>query len=313
MSQKTYLKSCYGLNEIKDNSIDAIITDPPYGINLEKWDTMPNKEIWEDCYRVLKPGGFLICFSSIQFLHLFTTQILEANFLFKDTLNWVFLNGRVPSINLDQQIDDYLGLDRPIIGEYKYQQGVPSSKKKSTYTNTQKKIKTGATEQSAPWSGFGTGLKTAYEPILIVQKPMEGSLAENVLNYGVGAFNLENTRIPYDKNETAVGHNPHPKGRVMPNIIQTEEFGDYQKFFFVGKVRDGKRTGNIHPTVKPNNLMTQLVELVTKENMIILDPFMGSGSTGVAALQLNRSFIGYETEEKYYEIAVNRINSFKQH
>lgn len=312
MSKSIYLKECYGLNEIPDNHIDAIITDPPYGINLEKWDVMPNKIIWNDCYRVLKPGGFLICFSSIQFLHLFTSQILEANFIFKDTLNWVFLNGRVPSINVDQQIDNHLGLDRPIIGEYKYQQGVPSSKKKQTYTNQETKIKTGPTEESAPWAGFGTGLKTAYEPILIVQKPLEGSLAENILKYGVGAFNLESTRIPYDEHESPVGHNPHPKGRVMANIIQTEEFGDYQKFFFVGKVRDGKKTGNTHPTVKPNNLMTQLVELVTKENMVILDPFMGSGSTGVAALELNRSFIGYEKEEKYFEIATNRLNNFNK-
>lgn len=305
MSLQTYNKSCYGLSEIPDNHVHAIITDPPYGIDLEKWDVMPDPKIWEDCYRVLKPGGFLMCFSSIQFLHLFTTQILNANFKFKDTLNWVFLNGRVPSINVDQQIDKYLGEERPVVGQYKYKQGVPSSKKQISYSSNQ--TKTGSSDKSAPWAGFGTGLKTAYEPILLVQKPYD-NLPQNILEHGVGALNLESTRIPYDLGEGKVGHNPHPVGRVMANIVQTEPFGDYERFFFVGKVRDGKKTGNIHPTVKPHNLMTQLIELVTQENMIILDPFMGSGSTGVAALQLNRSFIGYEKEKQFYQIACDRLH-----
>lgn len=302
-----YNKSCYGLQEIENESIHCIITDPPYGINLENWDTMPKKAIWKDCFRVLKPGGFLLCFSSIQFLHLFTTDILKAGFQFKDTINWVFLNGRVPPINTDSLIDKHLGLEREIIGNYKYIQGVPNSKKKDSYKN--EKQKTIATESSKAWIGFGSGLKTAYEPILIVQKPFD-KLASNILTHQVGALNIDKTRIPYDENEKDVGHNPHPLGRVMPNIIQTDAFGDYQKFFVIGKVRDGKQTGNTHPTVKPVSLMECLIELVSLENQIVLDPFMGSGSTGVAAIKLNRRFIGYEKDKDngYFEIAKNRIN-----
>jgi site-specific DNA-methyltransferase (adenine-specific) len=302
----TYNKSCYGLTETKDNSIDSIITDPPYGIKLEDWDELPDKTIWKDCFRVLKPGGFLLCFSSIKFQHIFTHDILEAGFDFKDVLLWTYLNGRVPPIDLDKRIDKELGLEREIIGEYSYVQGSPNSNKKDSYSKKTKK--TAPTNQSKSWEGFGTGLKTAYEPIIMVQKPLEKDLAHNVLKYGVGALNLESTRIPYEEGEGKVGHNPHPLGRVMSNIIQTEQFGNYQKFFFVGKVRDGKKTGNIHPTTKPTDLMNCLVSLCTIENQQVLDPFMGSGSTGVSSLQLNRNFVGYEKEKKYFKIAQERLS-----
>lgn len=145
----------------------------------------------------------------------------------------------------------------------------------------------------------------------MVQKPYENTLAENILKYNVGALNIDETRILYDKDEKPSGHNPHPKGRVMSNIIQSEEFGNYQKFFFVGKVRDGKKTGNIHPTSKPIELMNCLITLVSKKNDIILDPFMGSGSTGVSSIALSRHFIGYELEKTYFDIANKRISKVK--
>lgn len=304
-----YHKSSYGLEGIANNSVDAIITDPPYGIKLEKWDELPHPIIWSDCFRVLKPGGYLLCFSSIVFQHVFTKNLIDAGFDFKDVILWVYLNGRVPPINIDKKIDDHLNIEREVVGEYNYKQGVPNSKKSDTYTHTKKSVKTKASEASQAWSGFGTGLKTAYEPIIMVQKPIEQglSLAENILKYNTGAINLEKTRIPYDEGEKKVGHNPHPIGRVMPNIIQTENFGNYEKFFFVGKVRDGKKTQNNHPTVKPTLLMDQLVNLVSIEGQTILDPFMGSGSTGVSSINNQRNFIGFEEIEDYFKISQRRL------
>lgn len=304
-----YEKQCYGLDEVKDNSIDAIVTDPPYGINLEDWDKMPDKKIWKDSFRALKPGGFLLCFSSIQYQHVFTQQLIESGFVFKDVLLWVYLNGRVPPIDIDKKIDKALGEKREIVGQYNYIQGSPNSNKKSNYT--QKNNKTKASDKSSPWVGFGTGLKTAYEPIIMVQKPIEGTIAHNILKYGTGAINIDSTRIPYELGEKKVGHNPHVLGRVMANIIQTENYGDYQKFFLVGKVRDGKKTGNSHPTVKPTGLMDCLNTLVSKEGQIILDPFMGSGSTGVSALNLKRNFIGYENIKKHFNISKERLVKLK--
>lgn len=314
---KLYEKSSYGLTELQNNSVHAIVTDPPYGINLEQWDTLPDTQIWQDCFRVLKPGGFLLCFSSIKFQHVFTQNLLNAGFEFKDVLLWAYLNGRVPPINLDQKIDNLLKNEREVIGQYDYVQGSPNSNKKDTYTAKNKKTK--ATEDSEKWVGFGTGLKTAYEPIIMVQKPLENSLAENVLKYQVGSLNIDSTRIPFAQGETDVGHNPHPLGRVMSNIIQTEDFGDYNKYFninsndeldhflFYSKVRDGKKTGNSHPTKKPVHLMKQLIKLVTIEQQTVLDPFMGSGSTGVAAKELNRDFVGYEKQSDYFVIASERL------
>lgn len=313
---KIYNSNCYGLNDIADNSVDAIITDPPYGINLEDWDQLPDKKIWQDCFKKLKPGGFLLCFSSIKYQHIFTTDLLNSGFLFNDVLLWAYLNGRVPPIDTDKKIDSFLNLEREVIGTYNYSQGSPNSNKKDNYFSKSKKTK--ATEQSKDWVGFGSGLKTAYEPIILVQKPLENSLAENILKYGTGSLNIDNTRIPYETGEKKVGHNPHPKGRVMSNIIQTEQFGDYNKYFnisqeeqehfyFYGKVRDGKKSGNFHPTKKPTELMKQLIKLVSKENDIILDPFMGSGSTGVAAKELNRFFYGYEQIKEYFNISEERL------
>lgn len=304
-----YNKSCYGLEDVPDNSVDCILTDPPYGIDLADWDKLPDKKIWKDCFRVLKPGGYLASFSSIRFQHVFTKDILEAGFVFNDVLLWVFLNGRVPPIAADKAIDKHLGVEREVVGTYKYVQGAPSESKKDTYTHEKEKSKTKATSDEAKkWEGFGTGLKTFYEPIIIVQKPLEGKLAENILKWGTGAMNLEGTRIPYDEGEDKVGHNPHPMGRCMGNIIQTEDFGDYQRFFFVGKVRDSKKTGNHHPTVKPEGIMAVLTELLSRPGQTILDPFMGSGTTGVVAGAEGREFIGYELSDDYFKIAVKRIN-----
>lgn len=333
-------KSCYGLNEIKDNSIHAVVTDPPYGINLEEWDKLPDKQIWSDCFRVMKPGAFLLCFSSIKFQHIFTQQLIDAGFIFKDVMLWTYLNGRVPPQDISQKIDKQLGIEREVIGEYNYIQGSPNSNKKDSYSKKVQKTK--SSEASSAWDGFGMGLKTAYEPIIMVQKPLEGNVAENILKYRTGSVNIDATRIPYDSGEDKVGHNPHPLGRIMANIIQTEDFGEYQKFFNIGrtpsnqldfnklqnqvmkmlsqeelqeyqkfylvsKVRDGKKTGNTHPTVKPISLMNCLNQLVGLKDETILDPFCGSGSTGVSALSLGMKFIGYEFIEAHQAIAEKRL------
>lgn len=334
-------KSCYGLTEIKDNSIQAVVTDPPYGINLEDWDKLPDEKIWKDCFRVMKPGAFLLCFSSIKFQHVFTQHLINAGFILKDVMLWTYLNGRVPPMDISKKIDNHLGIEREVIGEYNYVQGSPNHNKKDSYSKKVQKTK--ASEQSSAWDGFGTGLKTAYEPIIMVQKPLEGTIAENILKYKTGALNIDATRIPYDSDEKKVGHNPHPLGRVMANIIQTEKFGEYQKYFditrnsqdtyneekllkeieqilsieelqeyqkfyFVSKVRDGKKTGNTHSTVKPVDLMNCLNQLVGLKGETILDPFTGSGTTGVSALQLGMKFVGYENIPAHQKIAEHRLN-----
>ena len=165
------------------------------------------------------------------------------------------------------------------------------------------------------YKGAGLALKPAYEPIILVQKPIltEKNIAKNVIKNGTGVLNIEQTRIPYEKGETKVGHNPHPMGRVPSNILRVEAFKDgYDKFFLVPKVRQKAETYNNHPTLKPVELMQHLVKLITFEGQIVLDPFSGSGSTGLACLMNDRKYIGYELETNYYDISLKRIEDLER-
>ena len=314
---KIYNKSCYSLSEIDNNSIDAIATDPPYGISYQNhyWDKdLPQKEIWENSLRVLKPGGFAFVFSSIRLMHRLMVDIEDSGFIIKDVLFWSYLNGMPKSRDVALDIDKELGVKSKIVGKYNYVQGYKKNGAKNYYAGKEKLKYEPTSELGKKYKGSGLGLKPAYEPIILVQKPIEKGLnvAQNVIKYGVGALNIEETRISYANGETKVGHNPHPKGRFPSNIIRTDEFNDnYDKFFLVPKVRQKKEHFNFHPTLKPVELMFHLVKLISFENQTILDPFMGSGSTGIACLKLKRIFIGYELEKKYFEIARKRLEKQK--
>lgn len=309
-----YNKSCYGLTEIEDNSVEAVVTDPPYGISYQghEWDqALPDVSIWSDAYRVLKPGGLMLVFSAIRLQHRITTQIEDAGFNVRDVVMWGFLNGMPKSRDVGLEIDKVLGIESEIVGEYKYVQGYKKGGSADYYADEGKKIKSPSSETGKRFAGFGNGIKPAYEPIILFQKPIaEKTVAKNIIEHGVGALNLEETRIPYAQDDKKVGHNPHPKGRVMANLIRTEEFLDgMDKYFTIPKVRQYKDDFNTHPTLKPIYLMEQLVKLVSAEGQTILDPFMGSGSTGVAAVSNNRNFIGYEISKEYFEIAKRRFDN----
>lgn len=306
-------KSCYGLTEIKRNSLDAVITDPPYGISYQNnhWDKdLPKRDIWENSLECLKPGAFGAVFSSIRLMHRLMVDLEDSGFTIKDVLFWSYLNGMPKSRDIALDIDKELGVESKKIGTYKYVQGYKKDGA-DTYKNGHSKDKLApASEIGLKFKGSGLGIKPAYEPIILVQKPIEKklSVAQNIIKYGTGALNIEDTRIPYEKGEDKVGHNPHPKGRVASNILRIDEFQDgYDKFFLVPKVRQHAEGFNNHPTLKPVALMHHLVKLLTWENQNILDPFMGSGSTGVSTLMLDRIFWGYELDKEYFKISERRL------
>lgn len=305
--------SCYGLKDVDHNSIDAVVTDPPYGISFQNnhWDkNLPDVQIWEGTLSSLKPGGFGLVFTSIKLMHRIMVQLEDSGYLIKDVLFWSFLNGMPKSRNLAIDIDRELGVDSHMAGVYQYVQGYKKDGAESYKSDNIKFRYEPASRLGQRFKGAGLSLKPAYEPVIMIQKPLEDglSVAQNMIKYGTGALNIEETRIPYEKGESKVGHNPHPKGRVPSNIIRTQEFGDgYDKFFLIPKVRQGKDKFNNHPTLKPVALMEQLVKLVSFSEQTILDPFMGSGSTGVAALNSNRKFIGYELDRGYFSIAKTRL------
>lgn len=305
-------EDCRALAEAPGSSVDAVITDPPYGISYQNhyWDAdFPDPVIWQECLRVLKPGGYALVFSSVRLMHRLMVALEDTGFIMKDVLFWVHTNGMPKSRNIGVEIDAILGVESEIAGEYKYQQGYAKGGRENYYVDGTKHIKKPVSPLGKKYKGAGTNLKPAYEPIILVQKQMEAAtIAENVVRHGTGVLNFEETRIPYAVGEGKVGHNPHPEGRVASNIVRTVELADgYDKFFAVPKVRQKAEEFNHHPTLKPTELMQHLVKLVTFPNGLVLDPFMGSGSTGVACMQLGRRFLGYEKESEYFAAAEKRV------
>lgn len=344
---KLYNTSCYGLTlpeeepiqSISPESIDALITDPPYGLGFQnyEWDKkrdtkrkvldVPDKRIWEEALEALKPGAYGAVFSYPRLMHYLMMDLEEAGFIIKDVLFWAYLNGMPKMKNIAVEIDDLEGYESQITGEYTYVQGYVKGGAENYKVKEKKFKKEPSSELGKKYRGAGLGLKPAYEPIVLVQKPLAKNLtvAENVVEYGTGCLNFEATRIPYGRGDYNVGHNPHPKGRVPSNIIRTEAIQDgydkyflieeidaqHEKFLQVPKVRQHKDQFNHHPTLKPIKLMHHLVKLLSFKGQIVLDPFMGSGSTGVACVKAERQFIGYEIDPSYYQIVQKRMQEAK--
>ena len=194
-----------------------------------------------------------------------------------------------------------------------------------------------ATEAAQQWQGWGTALKPALEPITVARKPFKGTVADNVLTHGTGAINVDGCRVGADKgrwpanlihdgSDEVVGLFPQRDGGNFPAKLtgrsmfgldgleqEARNMGDTgsaARFFYCAKASKRDRDeGNIHPTVKPTDLMRYLVRLVTPPNGTVLDPFMGSGSTGKGATLEGFDFIGIELDAEYIEIARARIEA----
>lgn len=306
-------RSCSGLKGVAPDSVDAVVTDPPYGISFKNnaWDkALPDPLIWRDCLRVMKPGAFGLVFSAVRLMHRLMVALEDNGFLIRDVLFWAYLNGMPKSSNVGLQIDKALGQKSRKVGEYAYVQGYRTQPPRDYRAGKNKPKLAPSSRIGRKHRGSGLSLKPAYEPIVLVQKPLESGMtvAENIIRYGTGALNIEDTRLPYGSDDKKVGHNPHPKGRVAANVVRSEPFGDgYDKFFLVPKVRQHKDDFNHHPTVKPVHLMQHLVRLVSLGDQTVLDPFMGSGSTGVAATRLKRRFVGFESDKSYFDVAKKRL------
>jgi site-specific DNA-methyltransferase (adenine-specific) len=279
------------IKNIDDNSIDLIASDIPYGIGVDDWDVLHNNKntaylgtspaqekagavfkkrgkplngwsgadrlipkqyydwvkIWAgERFRIIKPGANVFVFAGRRLAHRCICAFEDAGFTYKDMIGWE----KERAAHRAQRISVV----------FEKRQDVFSAKK---------------------WDGWKIGnLRPLFEPILWFTKPYKigGTIADNVLQYGLGAFN-ETILKKYGQEPDNIFH------------IQSQQ----------------SDTG-LHPTQKPLKLMELLVELTTTEGQIVCDPFCGSGTTLVASLRLNRKYIGFEREEKYYNIALERID-----
>ena len=402
------------LRAMPDCSVDAVVTDPPYGLLFmgKKWDyDVPSVDVWSECLRVLKPGGHLLAFAGTRTQHRMAVRIEDAGFEIRDMIAWVYGSGFPKSLDVSKAIDkrggnvagfaefrdavkDAMkrnGVSRqklqealgnymishyltagsqpaiPILKDYRIirdvvglgnafdqlfndeaEREVVGYQKRGNTVNTNfmsggNDITAPSTDAAKQWQGWGTALKPALEPITVARKPLIGTVAENVLQHGTGAINVDGCRVE--------------GGRWPANFIHdgseeaTDLLKDSARFFYCPKAskadrdagcegleaREGASTSNggkagkvmtvgaaslrgepiappksrnHHPTVKPTDLMRYLCRLVTPPNGIVLDPFMGSGSTGKAAALEGFSFIGIEREAEYVAIAQARINHF---
>lgn len=307
------------LKTLPNNSVDSIVTDPPYGLSFmnKKWDyDVPTVELWREVYRVLKHGGYLLSFGGTRTYHRMVVNIEDAGFEIRDQIMWLYGSGFPKSHNIGKAVDalTLTGKSNPKalrevrMGENYKPTGQVDYHKGRMFSS---EIPNDNTEQNInnKWEGWGTSLKPANEPICLARKPLsEKSVAENVLKYGTGAINIDGCRVAQSSS----------LGRFPANLIHDgsyevvtkfpNENGSTSRFFYCAKTSQSDRNdGNNHPTVKPTELMSYLCRLITPPNGIVLDPFMGSGSTGKGAILEGFDFIGMELDPEYVEIAKSRI------
>ena len=404
--------------------VDSIVTDPPYELGFmgRSWDSTGiafQKETWELCFKVLKPGGHLLAFSGSRTYHRMAVAIEDAGFEIRDQVMWLYGSGFPKSMNVGKALDKKLGNERIKTGEKKTHsnKGIKQSEQRTAIgagafgQEVEEDVTVGTTE----WEGWGTALKPAHEPLVLARKPLsEKSVVDNVLNHRTGGINIDECRVEGNdakypdtnpdfrdqgrqskenmgidklsfgqtenvkrkkvvrksRDENGVWTNDNsgmkaegseyadadPRGRFPSNVMHDGSdsikklFEDKSRYFYCAKTSKAERnqgldnfpiknkkggggtsnnvwyeddvnsasgkfgsekapSKNVHPTVKPIKLMKYLCRLITPKGGTVLDPFMGSGSTGMAAKEENFDFVGIEKEEEYFNIASARIES----
>lgn len=422
------------LPSIPDCSIDAIVTDPPAGIAFmgKEWDHHKGgRDAWiawlrgvmAECLRVLKPGGHALFWAIPRTSHWTMTAVEDAGFEIRDCVYHLFGQGFPKSASVGKAIDKAAGAERPDAGPNPLAARQTASRGTSPFRRHDacERLTAPATPESAQWEGWGTALKPAVEPWILARKPLDGTVAGNVLKHGTGALNIDGCRVgssgggtqcdqrdpggaclghrnagqstsgeTYHRHASechdqgrfpahlTLSHNPDcdaecsegcavamldaqsgercqsggairaaigyggsaGQGSVRPVRPVRTDSGGASRFFYTAKAsrsdreeglagmlmgqrdetrdpdapgannprnRGGQARANIHPTVKPTDLMRWLVRLITPPGGIVLAPFTGSGSTGKAAALEGMRFIGVERSPEYADIARARI------
>jgi len=193
------------LPTLPDNSVDSIVTDPPYELGFmgKKWDSSGiaySVELWTECLRVLKPGGHLLSFGGTRTFHRVAVAIEDSGFEIRDNIAWLYGSGFPKSLDVSKAIDKSAGAEREVLGKSNRHGGGKMTGSSFQVSPAVPDITAPSTPEAEQWNGWGTALKPAHEPIIVARKPLEGTVAHNVLTHGTGALNIDGSRIGTDDN-----------------------------------------------------------------------------------------------------------------
>jgi len=266
------------LKSFPDNHFDSVVTDPPYGIDFlgKDWDANTGAlATYQECLRVLKPGGHLLAFSAARTYHHLAVTVEQAGFEIRDQIMWIYSSGFPKSQDIGRSIQRSLGveqykeIDLDAVTECAGRTGSGGGiNRMMNRLDDKGDNKDGVIKQVVPtdpeaikWAGWGTALKPAHEPIVMARKPIKLSIAKNCQQWGVGALNIDATRIAATDlkpgtmgqappNLNAIGTPseietsdepwiPNEAGRFPSNVVG--DIPDYQKYFYCPKVGRAER------------------------------------------------------------------------
>jgi len=310
-----------GMSTIEDGQFDCLITDPPYGIaeinqgTIEdclkywfdgqryksnrnywhkEWDNFcPSPMVWKQARRALKEGAYGLVFSSSRTIDIMSMSLRLAGFEIKDTLMWVYSTGMPKG----KMMDTYVRPIDPAIASF--------------------------------YEGVNTQLKPAFEPVIVIRNPSTLRLGQNAIKNGRVGLQVDRCRIGDEvRHNNSAGNKDRSNfrskysgresggrqavGRYPSNLLLSGDVADqveWSRFFYCDKpTKKEKGIDNDHPTVKPISLMRYLVKLTCPVGGAVLDPFAGSGSTGIACKLEGMRFLGFEQSKHFADIANHRID-----
>lgn len=330
----------YGLTEYPSELVKQIVTTWVTGQDFDfrkqrsylnaDWDCgLPQPSTWRQVHRVLRPGGYLLAFASPRTVDLLTLALRLSGFEIRDQIAWITTNGmpRTQDVGrmlrrrvmraamkdthrVDHDVQHRDGGEPAKLALRRYP--VAGARARSKYTVHPSAMNSSFTlspdhksllATAAEWGGHRAALKPAHQVIVVARRPLEGLLLDNVMKFGAGTLNVDACRI----------HGEDGLHRYPSNFVG--DIGpEFAKHFFAPRTTSGEKDRylpggmiNTHPTPKPIELLQWLVRLVTTPGAMVLDPFMGSGTTGIACMLENCQFVGIDMNNEYTEIAQHRI------
>ena len=275
------------LKELEDNSIDSVVTDPPYGLSFmgKQWDyDVPSKELWLEVFRVLKPGGHLLSFGGSRTYHRLAVGIEEAGFEIRDQIMWVYGSGFPKSLNIGKAVDKLQGNERVVVGNRKAHDIRGNALMEATVPEYKKEIsqiEINITKGNSPYEGWGTALKPAHEPIVLARKPLaEKTVAKNVLKWGTGGINIDDSRVGNEERTVPI-HSDDKKDDTtifgLHPTIQHERVATTEGRFPANFIHDGSdEVVDMFPDSKSNWKNKD----IHKGDLGISNNFGASGITG---------------------------------